>query len=662
MSATSTFYLDAPSFSSATVIYSDADLTIIAPDGFYSDGFVVREQVSGVLLPQVVCESCSFPCGETINVSVEQGVYYLNTNLGEDTGAVIITFEPYGVPDGILATFDSQTYNGVSSPNYGWLQGSAGLVTYIGATASDCGIVSGSPYTLSEYRYDGVYFAPLSTTTSVSIGSGQSQLTAGVPGNTVMVIPKTSATPSVLALEFIGPCPGTAFDIQVSCPAPLISFEASTSHSSFVLACQDAIDQTYYVAHVNGSGGELGLYDLVFSDPNGEFKLDAGFYKTNDAGENEWFQVDENGVIIDINVCVQIIVPCGGTITASGEQGIYYLSTELGEDTGAVIVKFNPFGFPDGILAYFNSQNYNGLSSPSFGWLQGTAELPTYLGTTVEDCGIVAGSPYNLNEYIYDGSTFAPLGTTASVTITSGQSQLTLGEPGNNVMVIPKTTASPSVLDLQFIGPCPGTVFDIQVSCPAALTSFEASISEESSSLACEQDIDQTYYVAHVNGAAGVLGLYDLVFSDPNGEFKLGVGFYSTDDAGANEWFEVDANGVIIAFGTCVPPEIEVTNAYGYMEPCFGGTVDDYMGAYVSVSSPVAVDTDFQVEVQYTSPGGSCIGASTQTFTITILEGQTTSTFDACSSGLYVPGGADICNACISYCSDSAINLSTFGC
>ena len=59
MATSATFYLDAPSLSSATVVYSNADLTTVAANGFYSDGTIVREQASGALLPQVTCPSCS---------------------------------------------------------------------------------------------------------------------------------------------------------------------------------------------------------------------------------------------------------------------------------------------------------------------------------------------------------------------------------------------------------------------------------------------------------------------------------------------------------------------------------------------------------------------------------------------------------------------------
>jgi hypothetical protein len=58
MAISSTFYLDSPSLSTATAIYSDIYLTTLAADGFYSEGSIVREQSLGVLLPQVVCPSC----------------------------------------------------------------------------------------------------------------------------------------------------------------------------------------------------------------------------------------------------------------------------------------------------------------------------------------------------------------------------------------------------------------------------------------------------------------------------------------------------------------------------------------------------------------------------------------------------------------------------
>lgn len=306
MATSGTFYLDAPSLSTATVVYSNAALTTVAANGFYSDGSIVREQVSGVLLPSVTCPSCSIPCGPTISVNSSQGVYYLNTNLGSPTGAVIVRFNTTSVPDGIKAVYNSVVYNGLSSPSFGWRQGTVGLTTYLGSLSDACssGIVAGSPYTLSEFQYNGTTFAPLGTLETVSIASGQMQLTASAPGNCVMVIPKTAAAPSILDLTLIGPCVSTVFDILVSCPAALPSFASSTVNVDSTAACAATVNQTYYVAYVSGGSGVLGLYDLVFSDANGEFKLAAGYYKTTAAGTSEWFQVDANGVIIAFGDCL----------------------------------------------------------------------------------------------------------------------------------------------------------------------------------------------------------------------------------------------------------------------------------------------------------------------------------------------------------------------
>lgn len=543
-----TYYIDTNDFSTATSIWTNSSLTVKAADGFYQkDGFY-RQMSGGELLSSTICPSCLIPCGETIINSGAQGIYYLSVELGAATGAVIIEFDPDNVPDGILATYNSINYNGLSSPVWGWRQGTSGLVTYLGTTGSDCNIVANSPHTLNEFEYNGTEFTPLGTTTIVSVVSGQMQLTASAPGNCIMVIPKTLASPSDLLLTFVGPCTGTVFDVSVSCPAALTSFDSSTMNATSELACSSTITTTYYVAHVNGAGGTLGLYDLVFSNANGLSKLSAGYYKTNDAGTNDWYQVDANGAIIAFGVCS---VPCGGTINGSGTQGVYYLETNLGTDTGAVIVKFNPQSIPDGILATYNSINYNGVSSPLYGWLQGVIGDPTYIGAIGDDCGIVAGSPYSLPEFEYNGSIFAPLGTNTSVSVALGQLKLTGLPPGNTVMVIPKISASPSILNLKFIGVCGDTGFNIDITCPAALPSFASSTSNSDSASACSATISPTYYVAHVTGSGGVLGLHDLVFSDPNGQFKLGSGYYKTTAAGSNNWYQVDFNGVIIAFGTC---------------------------------------------------------------------------------------------------------------
>lgn len=59
MATSSTFYLNGPSLASATAVYTNASLTTLAANGYYSDGTIVRQQASGSLLPQSTCPSCA---------------------------------------------------------------------------------------------------------------------------------------------------------------------------------------------------------------------------------------------------------------------------------------------------------------------------------------------------------------------------------------------------------------------------------------------------------------------------------------------------------------------------------------------------------------------------------------------------------------------------
>jgi hypothetical protein len=59
MAVTGNYYLNGPSLGSSTAVFTDVDLTVCAPDGFYSDGIISREQVNCILLPQQVCSNCT---------------------------------------------------------------------------------------------------------------------------------------------------------------------------------------------------------------------------------------------------------------------------------------------------------------------------------------------------------------------------------------------------------------------------------------------------------------------------------------------------------------------------------------------------------------------------------------------------------------------------
>lgn len=331
MAITSSYYLNAPSLGSATSVFSDAGLTTFATDGFYSDGIISREQVSGILLPQQTCPSCTTPCGTTISASGTQGIYLLDIDTGTtagSVGAVIIRFDPAAIPDGIRATLGASVYNKLTSPVDGLHESStSGNFTYVGRISSDCGI-SGTTYpALIEYLYNGTSFVTTGNTQSVTVNPGDVSLGVSAPGNCLMVIPKLTASPSTINFEVVGPCSGTAWDMTVNCPVLLTGFSSSVMAVSSVAVCELSETVTYYNASLANTPGTVGLYDFVYSDAYGQTELPAGYYLATGSivGGNDWFQVDSNGVVIALGVCVAISYNCVlGVCTDPGDgSGTY---------------------------------------------------------------------------------------------------------------------------------------------------------------------------------------------------------------------------------------------------------------------------------------------------------------------------------------------------
>jgi hypothetical protein len=212
------YYLDGNTLADSTAVYTDAGLTTCAADGFYSDGSIVRELSGCLLLPAQTCPSCNIPCGNTIAFSGSDGLYNVAVNVGgtpADVGAIVITFEPRGVPDGIKVSYNGNTYNELSAQFDGYHASTVATnFTFVGDTASDCGI-SGSIYVLDEYDYSFVDsdFIATGNTEAVPVAAGDVSLSAGIPLDCIMVIPKVTAGPSNLDVSIANPCGASNFNI-----------------------------------------------------------------------------------------------------------------------------------------------------------------------------------------------------------------------------------------------------------------------------------------------------------------------------------------------------------------------------------------------------------------------------------------------------------------
>jgi len=311
-----------------------------------------------------------------------------------------------------------------------------------------------------------------------------------------------------------------------------------------------ATSSSYYI-----NAPSLGSATAVFTDSALLICATDGFYSDGVISREQ-----VGCVLLPQQTCPSCATPCGVNISASGTQGIYLLNLDTGTavgDIGAVIVRFDPFSVPDGIRGTLGANVYNKLTSSVDGLHESTnAGAFTYVGSTGGDCGISGTTYPALIEYLYDGTAFYATGNTQSVTVAPGDVSLGAFAPGNCLMVIPKLTSSPSIINFEVVGPCSGTAWDMSVACPVLLTGFSSSVMAASSAAVCLLSETVTYYNASLPNTPGIVGLYDFVYSDAYGSTQLPAGFYLATGSiiGGNDWFEVDADGVVIDLGTCVPP------------------------------------------------------------------------------------------------------------
>lgn len=319
MPTLTTFYLNGPTLDTSTGVFLDAELTQCAPDGYYSDGVTVREQVGCELLPSDLCPFCGIDCDVSVSyIQDSAGVYYVPVELDASIGPVIIGVDFPNAPCGVSVLYDSVIYNQVVSPTFGYLAAPAGLDTYVGDSIGDCGIVSGSPYTLNKYSLDSTAtFNPTGSTELINVLPSQMQTTLGAPGVCTIVVPKTAIAPTLLVLKIVSPCDVNTFNFSVPCPTARfpISYSSSEMVGSSLLVCFQLETSSFYVIPINGDGVTLGLYDMVYSDVTCTAPLSDGYYLSSVCpSPNDWYRV-ENGIIVEFGVCpstfVYEVAQCG---------------------------------------------------------------------------------------------------------------------------------------------------------------------------------------------------------------------------------------------------------------------------------------------------------------------------------------------------------------
>jgi hypothetical protein len=303
------YYLDGSTLSDSTAVYTDVGLTVCAADGFYSDNTIVRELANCVLLPAQACPSCNVPCSSRSTISLSSGgpgIYRTDFNVGNTgalIGAIVVEFSPDAVPDGIRALYNTVVYNKLSSPVDGYhASTTSGNFTFIGATASDCGISGGKelpPIDEYNYSYINTQFEATGNTQSLTVAAGDVSLSSTAPGACIMVIPKLTANPDLLNISVVSPCTTNEFTIKVHCPRLLTSILSTDVHENKVNACATEPTISIYNAPVNGTDGVPGLYDWIFFDGFGLAIASDGFYKLDSGAVIKV----SNGVVVILSTC-----------------------------------------------------------------------------------------------------------------------------------------------------------------------------------------------------------------------------------------------------------------------------------------------------------------------------------------------------------------------
>ena len=312
----STFYLNGDDLLTATTVYSDAALTVVAADGWYQaivfGNSIVRNQAAGILGSAQSCSSCVEDCRDVslppVTVTLTgNSIYDITYDLGNSVGVSAIKFTP-DIAGGIYVTYNGVTKSDSSSvslintsltPNTSWFQGS-----YYGDTSS-----AGTPATGTSIKpkytwnyVDQVF--DVDGSESITIAGGDlTSLTSGTAGTSVLYVSKPTTTPTTLTVRVISP-QATVPDwgVVVECPVRLSAFSSSDVRPSTLDICtQPFVDNLFNLpVKPTSSLGVPTKGDWIFIDVLGQTLASEGYYRIS----GYYIRVDANGIIVEKTICI----------------------------------------------------------------------------------------------------------------------------------------------------------------------------------------------------------------------------------------------------------------------------------------------------------------------------------------------------------------------
>ena len=299
-----------PSTTSLFGIYAGSGVDQSAPHAY-------SEFLNKSFVPPIIS------CGtSTAAIGQGGGIGYFEAELdfSTTTGAIVIYFIAFGVPDGISFLYNGVTYNTLTSNTGGRITAAAGTNNIVGRNnASGCtesSLIANQPaggYTLTKSVWNGTGFGSTGNTQSGLIAAATNINLSVSDIIYTLVIPKTAASPSDGTLKIMAPCSGTAWRVTAPCAITLPSFTTNSVAASSTIACCTATqNQTYYFAR-NATSISSAPYttftidtntlpkvnNFVYSNSTGATALANGYYKIN---STQALYV-QNGVVDSIVTC-----------------------------------------------------------------------------------------------------------------------------------------------------------------------------------------------------------------------------------------------------------------------------------------------------------------------------------------------------------------------
>ncbi len=342
-----------------------------------------------------------------------------------------------------------------------------------------------------------------------------------------------------------------------------------------------------------------------------------------------------SNVLLPQQECVSCAISCPIFPTLStSSTGVYELNISSSDSLGAIIIRFSSnYGEINGLRVTLNSIVYNKVVSPLDGGHQSTnSSNYTFFG--VDTCSISGVTYTDLPLFVFDGTSLIYTPPDKTIYVAPGDVSASVTNPGNIMMVIPKTFSGSMIMNISLASVCYNEQeFNFTVVCPTLLTPFASSSVAVSSASCCALSETQSYYNASLAGTPGTVGLYDFVFSDVYGLTPLTAGFYRASGSivGFNDWFEVDALGVVVSLGVCSGAAVyEGTVWFGFdpmtgIDACDVGSPTEYLywATQQLFYSGLVFYTDAALTMPYINSGmytrcrSNSIGGGTDEYEIT---------------------------------------------